>query len=229
MAGVQQGAYDYVRDGLRAGFYKPNTDLNINELAVEANVSLIPMREALARLSAEGLIERRPAGGFSVPGVSVQNLVGDYTVIFCFLRQVTELGLVQRELFPLTDLDVANDYLARMREDVEGMVEEAREFTRMFYRMIPSPKFISCVDAALDSSEFYRRVHYRDFLDFDAYLLTRENYADAMRAGDARTARNCVQAVWKTWLLTAEDVCRQAWFELYNRPSSNGDLSLSKG
>ncbi|MET3565584.1 DNA-binding GntR family transcriptional regulator [Leifsonia sp. 563] len=60
-------AYAVVRDGLLEGAYEPGSALKPAALAAEMGVSLTVVREALAHLSGEGLIERRTNRGFFVP------------------------------------------------------------------------------------------------------------------------------------------------------------------
>ncbi len=59
-------ALQTLRQRLRDGAYAPGAPLVIIELAHELNISATPMREALARLAGEGLIEDRRGWGFCV-------------------------------------------------------------------------------------------------------------------------------------------------------------------
>ena len=59
-------ALQTVRQRVRDGVYAPGAPLVIIELAQELRISATPMREALARLVGEGLIEERRGWGFCV-------------------------------------------------------------------------------------------------------------------------------------------------------------------
>ena len=59
-------ALQTLRQRLRNGVYAPGAPLVIIELAHELHISATPMREALARLAGEGLIEDRRGWGFCV-------------------------------------------------------------------------------------------------------------------------------------------------------------------
>ena len=59
-------ALQTLRQRLRDGAYSPGAPLVIIELAHELHISATPMREALARLAGEGLIEDRRGWGFCV-------------------------------------------------------------------------------------------------------------------------------------------------------------------
>jgi DNA-binding GntR family transcriptional regulator len=61
---------DYLRDAIQLGRYAPGTRLVERSLAEQLNVSHIPIREALARLTEEGLVQRFPRRGARVAGLS---------------------------------------------------------------------------------------------------------------------------------------------------------------
>lgn len=63
------------------GSLKPGTRLDETILAEKFNVSRTPIREALNRLSASGLVEIRPRRGAIVAAISVQDLMNMFEVM----------------------------------------------------------------------------------------------------------------------------------------------------
>src|ERR1700678_3426683 len=61
---------DELRTAIQRGRYAPGTRLVERRLASELGVSHVPIREALARLADEGLVERLPRRGSRVAGLS---------------------------------------------------------------------------------------------------------------------------------------------------------------
>ena len=57
MAESQQKAYEAIRDGITAGAYPRGSHLRSADLAARIGISRTPVREALRRLHAEGLVE----------------------------------------------------------------------------------------------------------------------------------------------------------------------------
>ncbi len=67
---ITQQAYERLRADVLACRLPPGSRLRINELCAEMNVSLGAVREALARLTSEGLVIAEPHRGFRVTGIS---------------------------------------------------------------------------------------------------------------------------------------------------------------
>jgi DNA-binding GntR family transcriptional regulator len=64
-----------LRESILSGELAPGTKINLDSLRRELDVSLSPLREALARLIAVGLVELYNNRGYSVAPVSVRNLM----------------------------------------------------------------------------------------------------------------------------------------------------------
>ena len=69
----REHAYDRLKTSLLVGDYPLNRRLAEERLAAQLGVSRTPVREALMRLAAEGLVERAPEGGWcpAAPDVSM--------------------------------------------------------------------------------------------------------------------------------------------------------------
>lgn len=84
-ATLNEKAYEYIRGALLRGELKPGNRLVTRTLAAEIGVSLGPVREALHRLSSEGLVKHVPGGGAFVRQFDVRELEELY-----ILRDATE-------------------------------------------------------------------------------------------------------------------------------------------
>jgi DNA-binding GntR family transcriptional regulator len=79
--------YDQLRGDLLSGGVEPGSKLAIEALADRYETSATPLREALNRLVADGLVERREQRGFVVAGVSERDLT-EITKTRCWLEEV---------------------------------------------------------------------------------------------------------------------------------------------
>ena len=71
---LTQDAYERLRADLLACRLRPGARLKINELCQALSVSLSAVREALARLTSEGLVVAEPQRGFRVAPISADEL-----------------------------------------------------------------------------------------------------------------------------------------------------------
>ncbi len=71
---LTQDAYERLRANLLACRLQPGARLKINELCQELSVSLSAVREALSRLTSEGLVVAEPQRGFRVAPISTEEL-----------------------------------------------------------------------------------------------------------------------------------------------------------
>lgn len=65
-APLREAVYERIAQQLVSGVYQPGNSLNEAKLSVELGVSRTPVREALLRLAAEGVLEATLARGFTV-------------------------------------------------------------------------------------------------------------------------------------------------------------------
>jgi DNA-binding GntR family transcriptional regulator len=75
---LTQGAFEALRADVLASRLRPGERLKINQLCERLGVSLSAVREALSRLTAEGLVIAEPQRGFRVAPISADEL-GDLT------------------------------------------------------------------------------------------------------------------------------------------------------
>ncbi|MDG2088698.1 MAG: GntR family transcriptional regulator [Arenicellaceae bacterium] len=67
-------AYERLEQDILTGHLKPGERLRLKELIVSYNTGNSPMREALSRLSARGIVTREENRGFSVPHATKESL-----------------------------------------------------------------------------------------------------------------------------------------------------------
>lgn len=113
-----------VRAGIAAGQYPCGTSINIAETAKKLGVSATPVREALARLAAEGLLLFNDNIGYRVPELPTAKDYTDWAVA----RIVVESNALQYILGPidarlLDEAEAINAEIRRTRfgKDTEGV------------------------------------------------------------------------------------------------------------
>jgi DNA-binding GntR family transcriptional regulator len=117
-AGVtkQERVYGIVRERILSGTYPPGFRVVIDQLAEELGVSALPVREAIRRLEAEGLVVFRPNAGAHVAPA-------DPTL---FDEELTVLALLEGYATALAAPQLGDDAIARLTSLTNAM-EDAIE------------------------------------------------------------------------------------------------------
>ena len=163
---LTQFAHDRLRADLLACRLKPGERLVINQLCQKLNVSLGAVREALSRLTSEGLVIAEPQRGFRVAPISAEDLK-DLTAVrleieLLCLKDSMAHGDVRWE----AGLVAANHMLAHTPERTSGdfrLLNEAyavahRSFHEALVAGCKSPWLLKLRTLLYDQSERYRRL-----------------------------------------------------------------------
>lgn len=155
----------------------PGERIDQNSLADQLNVSLVPVREALKTLEAEGLVKIIPRRGAFVTEVSPDHLFDLYRA-----RQLIEGEAAYHALEQFVDDDVN-----QLRELTQGMRQATdeqninqfmqlnRQFHMTIYRRVGSTHYLDLVTRLWERSELYR---YR-------YMFVLKNAENAHRDHEA--------------------------------------------
>ncbi|MGH2444144.1 MAG: GntR family transcriptional regulator [Chloroflexota bacterium] len=109
--------HEFLRDEIMTDRLPPGTELQEVALAEALGVSRGPVREALGRLSAEGLVTIRPRNGAVVRGLSKQEFIEAYQV-----REALETFALR-----LAVPRMAAEELRDLERLIDQMVQEAEE------------------------------------------------------------------------------------------------------
>lgn len=115
-------------DHLLSGELRPGTRIRQDALAAQLGVSKIPVREALQRLSALGLLQFETNRGAAVPSMSVAEAVENFV-----LRQSIEIEMLRQAVPNMSIVDLAEAELALEHSDL-GVTAANWAFHRALYR-----------------------------------------------------------------------------------------------
>ena len=99
---LSQRVYEHLRDEILADHLLPGTELSEVALSKELAISRGPIREAMGRLAAEGLITMRPRRRAEVRSLTLQELIDAYQV-----REALEVMAVRLLIPRVTEADLA--------------------------------------------------------------------------------------------------------------------------
>jgi len=137
----QERAYRTIRERILSGAYGPGYRVVIDTLAAELEVSAVPVREAIRRLEAEGLIVYRPNAGAQVapaePGLYDEEL----TVLAVLEGYATALAADEMRREDIARLKEINKRMATAMEHIDALSfgRLNQEFHAAIYDRRPHP------------------------------------------------------------------------------------------
>lgn len=152
-----------LRDLILRGTLVPGEKIDQAELAKQFGTSLIPIREALARLRASGLVSIVPRRGAFVQPLSGEELLDIY-----FVRELLEEQAARLAADHLTDFDITRleDLVRQMEQataaaDYMALLELNRQFHFTIYNTARRRHLLQIIEQLWDQSDRYRRVYTR--------------------------------------------------------------------
>jgi DNA-binding GntR family transcriptional regulator len=151
---------DRLRQEILSGVLKPEQKLDQIDLAERLGVSRLPVREALLRLEAEGLVTIHPHRGAYVAHPTLEELEEVYSI-----RLLLEGWAARLAAQNLSDEDMS--YLEELNQrweeatgagDFTAMLMIDREFHTVILQAARRPRLIELIDSLWNQTQQYRRV-----------------------------------------------------------------------
>jgi DNA-binding GntR family transcriptional regulator len=188
-----------LRELILGGELSPGARLGEVELAERLGVSRTPVREALSRLAAEGIVEIQPNRGARVTTWTVAELEGVFDLRSAIEPRLTAHA-VPRASF--ADLDELEDLAHRMVEvgtpgpdqDLDALVPLNRAFHDRLVALADHPALAAALAGAIRPPIVLRNFHAYDDASLRRSLGHHVEIVTAMRAGDATWARAVMTA-----------------------------------
>tara|TARA_B100001105_G_scaffold246435_1_gene230125 strand:+ start:247 stop:1020 length:774 start_codon:yes stop_codon:yes gene_type:complete len=116
---LAQRVYEQIREQIQTGKLSPGTRLVNRKMAIELGTSMVPVREALNRLTSEGLLEHLPGGGNFVRKLNRKEIVQLYE-----FRESLEVFAAREAAKNIQDYHLK--HLTRICDDWEGILEKIK-------------------------------------------------------------------------------------------------------
>ena len=198
--------YQRTRRAILTGDYAPGSPLRLQELAAANGVSMIPVREALRLLEAEGFVDTIPNRGARVAPLSMEDLHDVYRT-----RIVLEAEAL-RQAFPR----ITRAHLAKARRLNARLVnqftrhgyatyDDHRAFHFLLYEPSGSRWLLRLIGIVWDHTERYRR----QGAPLVAGRLAGEEHERIIAAVEAGNVEGACQAL-RDHLATSSDLISQA-------------------
>ncbi|WP_269065130.1 GntR family transcriptional regulator [Rhizobium sp. GN54] len=194
-------AYETLLERIINGGLRPSVPLDIHQIADELDMSITPVRDAIKRLEADGLVEVIPRSGTFVRHFTLQDLIRGYELVEA-LDGMAGYLLAERVSAGVVDADELRATLTPLVDEMEANLgqEQARKWGELdgqFHQII----FDLAENTLLATSYHSIRNQMKSVLSFvspihvDRANSVREHRAiiAAIAAGDAERARKICQ------------------------------------
>lgn len=189
-ATLAQQVYEHLRRAILTNAYPPETPLPEEALAAQLGVSRVPVREALRRLAAEGLVTLTPRQVAAVRALSPKEFLDAYRV-----REALETLAIRLATPRLTPADL--EELQRLQSEMERCAE-ARDAETFFDVNAAFHAFIveradndylkAIYEPLMDQMRRYRSPSLDLRGGMERSIEEHRAILDAVRAGDAERA-----------------------------------------
>lgn len=178
-----------VREMILQGELPSGARLGEVELAERFGVSRTPIREALTRLAAEGLVELAPNRGARVSSWSVAELEGVFDLRSALEPRLTGLAVPKATTADVTDLGALADRMVEVGRpgpdrDLDTLVPLNREFHGRLVALADHPGLATALSSAVHAPIQLRNFHAYDEASLRRSLAHHIEIVAAMRAGD---------------------------------------------
>lgn len=180
--------YDILRDEILDLTLAPGSPIDEIQLSERLEMSRTPIREALVRLAAEGLVTTLPNRSTVVSNIDLLNLHTFFDAITLMYRVTTRLAA---EFHTEEDRATIRRRQAAFREAAEaqdalGMIAANREFHLAIAEAGRNPYYTSLFRRLLDEGRRILRIYYQSFNDRlpREYVIEHDDMIAAIEARD---------------------------------------------
>ena len=192
IASVVDQVYEALRERITSGSLPRGARVHQEDLAEELGVSRTPVREALRRLAAEGLVEMRTNRGARVADIDQGGMRGAYDARLVVEPGAARLAAGRRPPEPLARMRAAVAAQRRSLRSVERSFEANREFHLALVAASGNDYLLQLVErlwvARIGATIYERQVETQERMVLD--VREHEQILEAIEAGDGRRAES---------------------------------------
>ena len=187
-------AYSHVRDALLKGALRPNQRIHQVSLAQQLGMSLVPVREALRKLEAEGFVRILPHRGVFVSAISRAEMEDVFAVRLAIEGMATKqavLRITDQQLEKLADL-ISRMKLALDSHDHTQLLELNQQFHFTLYEASGREYLCSLITHLWQKGTRYRT----SYIQLpERANQAHEEHKEILQALQERSVRKAIHAV----------------------------------
>lgn len=182
--------FDTLRKAIINGDIKPGERLMEVSLAEQMGVSRTPVREAIRKLEAEGLVTMIPRKGTHVSEISVKDIIDVLEVRAALDKLATGLAAKRIEDSQVKMVEnVHKQYTAFVeKNNIEGAIRKDVEFHDAIYSISGNPRLIAVLSSLREQIYRFRVMYMSDTIIAENVLNEHSEMIEALRRNDDKLA-----------------------------------------
>lgn len=211
-------AYAHLRRGILTGKYEEGMPLRQEDLASQLGISRLPVREALGRLEAEGLVLQRPRRGYVVASLAPDEIEDIFDIRAMLEERAGYLATLRRTQQDVAEVEALagemDALVIRQASDLDRFAQQNYAFHARLFEASGRVQLCRTMIVLRNSVERYIRVSARVAENLDRAKAEHHEIVDAFRRGDAdtvgRLSRQHCETVCANLLARLRDERRQS-------------------
>ncbi len=183
-----EAAYDRLLASIREGDFRPGDRLREEDAAARLAMSRTPVREALRRLEADGIVEHRPRTGAVVRRLGHAEVVELYEMRIVLERTAADMAARHGTEAEFDALDELNRNIAGERANPAAAAATNQDFHRGIYLACRNRFLLEAARALNNSLLLLGPTTYTGKGRIDVVVNEHQAIIDALRAGDGEAA-----------------------------------------
>jgi len=156
--------FDNLKQAIIRGNITPGEWLVESHIAQMLGMSRTPVREAIHKLEREGLIERRPRGGFTVLGLGQKDIEETFGIRSVLEGYAAKLATVKHQARELKALEkkIEEFQVCLKKRQLDMLPDINTQFHDLLYALSKSPRLIHMINALRDQIFRFRQMILKD-------------------------------------------------------------------
>ncbi len=193
-------AYEKLLESLRAGVFVPGARLREEEVSAALGLSRTPVREALRRLEADGIVEHRPRKGAVIRTLSHKEIVELYEMRLVLERTAAEMAAKHGVAAEFDTLETLNDRIEAERDNAALGAAINQDFHRSLYLAARNRFLLEAARALNNSLLLLGPTTYTDPGRIGVVIGEHRAIVAALKSGDAEAAGAAAESHLQTSL-----------------------------
>lgn len=202
MQDLSQGEVAYAKlvDAIREGAFRPGDRLREADVAARLSLSRTPVREALRKLEADGIIEHRARIGAVIRRLSHSEIVELYEMRVVLERTAAEMAAKHAAAAEIDTLETLNAALAKTAHNPQKAAAINQDFHRCIYRATRNRFLLEAARSLNNALMLLGETTLDDAGRIKTVCHQHQDIIDAIRTGDVEAAGASAEAHLETSL-----------------------------